>query len=565
MKNKYTATPPARSLRTSPRAASAPRTREIHRMPSKEEKSDSSVSVRPGVEILGILKHLNYKPWYALAEFVDNSVQSYLANRAAIEKIEGSGFQLKVEIEIEDGDRPRIVVRDNAAGISKSDYQRAFRPAETPPDNQGLSEFGMGMKSAACWFSPRWLVRTKALGEDAEGLFSMNVEEIVSTGEETVSIRRTPAPSAQHFTEIILNDLHRVPRRRGLGKIREYLADIYRVFLRSGVLQLVVNDETVVYEDPEILFAPRVGSEPDAPSLEWRKELDFEVSGVRVRGFAALRKEGSTSRAGFALMRRDRLIQGGSDEGWKPERIFGRANSFRSQRVFGELYLDGLAVSHTKDGFQLEEYEEEIIERLHEELDAEPLPLLMQAERMRVRAKAPNTRLAADSAARSTATVLDARGGEVLPGVIDKGRSDAEAAAADPEDTGRIGPSVTDAIGSSDSSRPIVARSECRTVRVDGEDWRIVIELTNDPAVSEWIRVGESMDLLSREITLKFSLAHPFMERFATSDASELEPLLRVACAMGLAQVLARKAGVGKAGVVLMNLNDLMREVFAHD
>ena len=37
-------------------------------------------------------------------------------------------------------------------------------PAAIPPDRSGLSEFGMGMKSAACWFAPRWSVRTKALG-----------------------------------------------------------------------------------------------------------------------------------------------------------------------------------------------------------------------------------------------------------------------------------------------------------------------------------------------------------------------------------------------------------------
>ena len=56
-------------------------------------------------------------------------------------------------------------IRDNAAGISRSAYSRAFRPAALPPDRSGLAEFGMGMKSAACWFAPRWTVRTAALGE----------------------------------------------------------------------------------------------------------------------------------------------------------------------------------------------------------------------------------------------------------------------------------------------------------------------------------------------------------------------------------------------------------------
>ena len=41
-------------------------------------KEIASISIRPGVSILSGLRHLNYRPWYAVAEFVDNSLQSYL-------------------------------------------------------------------------------------------------------------------------------------------------------------------------------------------------------------------------------------------------------------------------------------------------------------------------------------------------------------------------------------------------------------------------------------------------------------------------------------------------------
>ena len=38
----------------------------------------------PLASILNILSHLNYKAWFAVAEFVDNSLQSYFANRTAL-------------------------------------------------------------------------------------------------------------------------------------------------------------------------------------------------------------------------------------------------------------------------------------------------------------------------------------------------------------------------------------------------------------------------------------------------------------------------------------------------
>src|SRR5215467_13055071 len=131
-------------------------------------RATTRINIRPEVTILSVLRHLNYKPWFALAEFVDNSIQSFLSSRERLISEDGRGFQLKVEIEYEDSGETRLTVRDNAAGICERDYARAFRPAEIPPDRSGLSEFGIGMKSAACWFGSRWRVRTSALGEAVE-------------------------------------------------------------------------------------------------------------------------------------------------------------------------------------------------------------------------------------------------------------------------------------------------------------------------------------------------------------------------------------------------------------
>ena len=43
------------------------------------------VEIRPEVAMYAAFARLNYEPWYALAEFVDNSLQSYLANRSALQ------------------------------------------------------------------------------------------------------------------------------------------------------------------------------------------------------------------------------------------------------------------------------------------------------------------------------------------------------------------------------------------------------------------------------------------------------------------------------------------------
>jgi hypothetical protein len=133
-----------------------PQPSSVHAAPSQNR-----VSIRPSVGMLSVLRHMNYKPWFAMAEFVDNSVQSYVQNQDKLEALHGKDFLLKVEIEIERSDETRIIIRDNAAGIASVDFARAFRPAALPTVRTGLSEFGMGMKSAACWFAPRWRARTR--------------------------------------------------------------------------------------------------------------------------------------------------------------------------------------------------------------------------------------------------------------------------------------------------------------------------------------------------------------------------------------------------------------------
>src|SRR5207247_2449807 len=184
------------------------------------------------------------------------------------------------------------------------------------------------------------------------------------------------------------------------------LASIYRVFIRKGIVELTFDGDVLSYPEPKVLAAPFYRNSEGDPVV-WRKELDFDFGlGLRAYGFAALRETGSTSRAGFALFRRDRLIQRSADEGYRPEAVFGRSNSFTYQMLFGELQLEGFEVSHTKDGFRWDEHEDVFLEYLTEELNKPPLRLLDQAEGYRVRRRAEEAAEGADTAARRTAEAI---------------------------------------------------------------------------------------------------------------------------------------------------------------
>ena len=518
-------------------------------MPKKEKQQ--SVNIRPGVSILSVLSHLNYKPWFALGEFVDNSLQSFFDNRDKLNEIEGDDFRVKVAIELNSTDEGHIAVRDNAAGIHEAEYPRAFRPAQIPPHRDGLSEFGMGMKSAACWFASNWTVRTGALGEQLEKTISFDIGVIVRDEIEELAIQSRAKDPNVHFTEIVLSNLYRFPQGRTVTKIKDHLASIYRIFIREEVLELKYNNEVLTYEEPKILCTPYYKTPSEDP-IEWRKELDFDFGlGLQAHGFAALREIGSTSRAGFSLFRRNRLIQGSVDEGYRPEYIFGKSNSFAFQRLFGEFHLEGFDVSHTKDGFRWDENEEIFLEFLKEELQSDPIDLLDQAEGHRARPRPEELYRGADTATQRTGDVVERE----TPPVIERQIEQEPETQNPPEEL---------------PLSQINASSREINVELHGMKWKILLELSNDPAVGEWISISdhpetheEDSGQMMRHLKVRLSLAHPFMERFGGTDSSSIEPLLRVGVAICLAEISARESGARMAGTMRRNINELLRDALS--
>lgn len=511
----------------------------------ERREPNERVGIRPGVGILSVLKHLNYRPWYAIAEFVDNSLQSFLQNRGELASVGTEAVAVAIE---RDEDGGRLIVRDNAAGIHEDDYSRAFRPAEIPPDRSGLAEFGMGLKSASCWFAPRWTVRTTALGEPIERTVTFDIDRIIRDDVEELDVVKRRVTAETHYTEIILTELFQPLRAsRTVGKIKAHLASIYRIFLRNRILNLTFDGEALSFTDPPVLVAPWF-RDPSSEARRWWKEIDFDFGeDQRIHGFAALRERGSTSEAGFALFRRDRLIQGSGDESYRPSHIFGASNSFTYQRLFGELELEGFEVSHTKDGFQWEEHEDIVLELLKEELDRAPVPLLSQAEGHRTRPRQEDVRAEAQVAVERLAEVIERKAAPVLEQQLSE---------TDP--------------GDAPEALPPAELASYRRIEIacDGVSWQINLELTTDPAVSDWLYVSDRPSPPgggTRTLGIRVAMAHPFMERFAgTWGAAQVEPLLRVAAALALAEVTAREAGVTLAGSIRLRVNQLLREALCN-
>ncbi len=96
-----------------------------------------------GLDVLRSYKRLPYSPWHALAEFVDNSTQSYFNHEEALdEAYEREGSPLEVSIVFDKEGEGLIRISDTAMGMDHDELTKALRVG-LPPDNaEGRSRYG---------------------------------------------------------------------------------------------------------------------------------------------------------------------------------------------------------------------------------------------------------------------------------------------------------------------------------------------------------------------------------------------------------------------------------------
>jgi len=308
-------------------------------------------------------RRLSYTHWHALAEFVDNSTQAYFNNKDELDaRLAEEGETLEVRITY-DRDTDELRITDNSIGMSYPELEHALKIGKPPADTSGRSQYGMGMKTAACWLGDAWEIVTKRLGEEIEHRVLIDVSR-VAAGDNTLEYRSVVKPPDAHYTYITVKKLHNKIYGRTIAKIKDFLRSMYRVDLREGHLRLWFQDQELVWEDETIFLQKQDGT-------KYKRNFEFEVNGKRVFGWFGILGEGRRGRAnaGFSILRRGRVVRG-HPAAWRPEDIYGPGgrNDLINQRLVGEIHLDDFSVSHTKDDIQWEDDEEEQVEaKLNEE------------------------------------------------------------------------------------------------------------------------------------------------------------------------------------------------------
>ena len=383
--------------------------------------TSNEVGARPTIESLLIYRKLTYTPWFALGEFVDNSISSFVRYRR--DNPRAKGFD-KLRIEIRwDPTAQVLVIEDNAAGIpfSPEGWGRALEVGSANPDPSVLSVHGYGMKAAGLWWSPAFEIESKHVDEKVSRFAELDPEALIASGRERVPIEpRTSSNPDDHWTRLTLRGLNpgrTYPQGQTLGKVRNYLASMYRSYLRGddwsrpegssdAFVEIFIQGTKLEYSDPELLVAPywpNAAGPIDSDHREWRQDFLLQVPNPRngesssepafieVPGWAGVLAKFSRKDAGLYLSFRGKGIYGvaqgikGVVEQYKPEMIFGAGSSFRQGRLVGEFDVSAYGKSATTDSASWSDEEEELFLReLNKALRAESMNLITMAESFRV-------------------------------------------------------------------------------------------------------------------------------------------------------------------------------------
>lgn len=524
------------------------------------------INIQPESAAYSTFAYLPYKPTYALAEFVDNAVQSFQNNKSELEAIHGSEFKLRIRISFEN-DTQTIEIKDNAAGINTGDYPKAFKIAAAPKDKSGLHEFGMGMKTAACWFSNNWSVRTKALGERYEREFRMDVREVATRNITSLPVRELPCNENDHYTVIRLeNTGDRFPQTKTRKKIKDHLASIYRMQIRSGEYEIYFGDDEapLAFEEPRLMFLPPVTA-PNSPKITWRKDINFRIDETHsVSGFAGIYEKGGVSKGGFALIRRGRIIMGGDpDLPYAPEEIFGKANDRRRQIVFGELHLEGFEVSHTKDVLAWgSELQQTFVHKLREHLKAAPMDILHQAKEARVKDKPPDDKQLKEKTKKTFRELSEAYESPIIAETIMN--------PADQESNGAH-QLVAEANQETEEDKKNSTVNEI-TLVFEGHKWKINMITNFDENPYDWIKFRREGDHrkfqdegFEESIEIEISLKHPALSEYLTGKGEKgLKLLNHFALSVGLTCLKLERMGKPLSPLLISLINDHFKDAFSH-
>ncbi|MFV0363831.1 MAG: ATP-binding protein [Suipraeoptans sp.] len=523
----------------------------------------SKINIRPTSGVYATYKRLSYQPWTAIAEFVDNSTQSYYDHKKELHNLSGfSKLTINIDYEARAKGNDVLTITDNAFGMEIDDFERAIILDRPPKSTVGRNEFGMGLKTAACWFGSKWTVTSTQYGSSRGYSAFVDVDKLERDKDEEIDLTTFNTNTDEHYTRITIERLNKkITGGRTVGKVRDLLSSIYREDLRTGKIVITYNGNELSFKDP-VIYEETL---PGGKIKKWKQDISFTVhhegKDLPVSGYIALRLPGSVREAGLTLMRRGRVIVGGPEANYRPVEIFGDSNSYTYQRLFGELHMDEWPVTQAKDEFDW--HSSGLEELFIEKLIPFTKPLRTKADTIRVRQRIESVDVIdktfgafQKSGLISSATVI-AIPQEGVESV--KEESENKANYYNDETTGEALEFITDKDKEPgvDISGPDTFQA---TFDYEGANYHFTVKFDSSSPLNPWVTVKEENE---PHFQITINMKHAFFKPF-TENKEFMSVMAKLVMAMILAEIgslAVSSDGRINPGDIRMKMNGILEQI----
>ena len=341
-------------------------------------EAEFPIDITPDVSALKIFRNLSFTPWYAIGEFVDNSITSALKNMDNLIALNGTDYELRIDIEFP-RNKDSLIIKDNAAGISRTDLiERALKTGVPAIDTSvGLGKHGVGMKAAGLWWGEKITIETHPINEKNGWHIDLDISD--QDNKKKIVVAKPITHRGYPGTTITVEKLwQKTPQSRTITAIRSYLPSIYRAYIGStkedGELKCLIfyQNKQLTFEYPTLLSEPlwptKNGPEFGAPVRLWRKDINIQLSsGKSISGWVGILEKLNRDMSGFFLKYRNKGISGvvpmqNSDPedsrdakdtvskgAYKPRKIFRQSGGYADQSFIGEFDASEFGKTITTD------------------------------------------------------------------------------------------------------------------------------------------------------------------------------------------------------------------------
>jgi hypothetical protein len=353
-------------------------------------QSGFDIDITPSVTTYELYQNMSYTHWFAIGEFIDNSITSAYLNWDELNSLYDGKFELKINIDF-DYKEKTLTITDNACGIARNDIERALTAGETPYDKSMLSVHGVGMKMSSFWLGRNLKIITSPINSKEGFHAEVDLDEIKRTKSAKSRVEEL-RPSKMPGTIIRISRIKedKIPKGTGILKIKLLLTSMYRIYLNSKEKKVHINfnGKPLIFKELSILTEPfwddREGPQDDAV-IRWERNFEYVFTdGKKITGRVGLLETMSRDLSGFMLHYKGKGMGGigsmdasseisqqdvrDAREYYRPPRIFGQEGSYRFQRFTGEFDISDLGKTSSTDSIKwgAGEDEAEFIEALIE-------------------------------------------------------------------------------------------------------------------------------------------------------------------------------------------------------